>query len=59
LPENKLITTNAIEEINITNQNLLKTIINIFCKCNKSIAMEKINGNGKNQIQMTIKNFNI
>ena len=30
MPENKLINTNAIDEIKITNQNLLKTIICIF-----------------------------
>ena len=30
------INTNAIDEINITNQNLLNTITYFFCKCNES-----------------------
>jgi hypothetical protein len=55
LAENKLTTIKIIDEIKMTNQNLLNTIIYIFCKCNKSIAMTmaKINGNGndKNQFQ--------
>jgi len=34
LAVNKLTTIKTIEEIKIANQNLLNTIIVIFCKCN-------------------------
>jgi hypothetical protein len=54
LAVNKLTTIKTIDEIKITNQNLLNTIIYNFCKCKYLTAkFTKVFSKGKNEKSIT------